>query len=477
MTSPSKGFSDVIIGTQYGDEGKARVVDGKAESYDVIARFNGGANAGHTVVSEGRTVALHQVPSGVFHEGKLLYIGSGCVVNVSKLKEELDLLKKLEADVSGRLRISSQASVIQPHHIAIDGILGGAVGTTRNGIGPAYADKAIRMWKERLLNIRLGDLLEDLDGYLGVMRESFHAFAPIYGYEEGGIDAKLASLQSDFETVAPLVERDTLYLQKKVEGGAKVLFEGAQSFMLDVTKGSVPYVTSSNTAAAAAANGGDLSPGCHRSVLGVAKAVMSRVGHGPFPSEFGCAESEDYCMSFDAGGNAIHGKTAEMKEDAEKLLASGVPCDVGKALRIISNEYGATTSRPRRIGALDLVQLSYAARVNGVTDLVITKCDLLAAFARTKEKKIPLVVGYELDGKRIDYVPSSLLALKRVKPVIEYREGFAEDIHDARKPGDLPEALLNLLAEIEKTTGARIEGIGVGPDREQYVAFNQDRAV
>lgn len=469
MTSPSKGFSDVIIGTQYGDEGKARVVDDKAKDYDIIARFNGGANAGHTVSFKGKTVALQQVPSGIFYDDKLLYVGSGCIVNISKLRQELDRLKAVGIDVAGRLVVSSQASVIQPHHPAADAVIGGTVGTTRNGIGPAYADRALRMWKDRLLNIRTGDLLDDPDTYLGIMKENFRFFAGVYGYPAEDIDERIEKLREDFLVIAPRVAEDTLFLQKKVEAGAKVLFEGAQSFMLDPVKGSVPYVTSGATAAAASCYGGDLSPSCHRNVIGVAKAVMTRVGHGPFPSEFGGARSEEYCMSFKEDGSAVHDKGAEATEDAEALLSSGDPFSAGKGFRIIGNEYGVVTRRPRRVGALDLVQLAYSTRVNGVTSLFITKCDLVREFSRTKEGRIPVITGYELDGKGIDYVPASEPAHRKVRPIVEYRDGFSEDISAARKPGDLPAALRTLLEEIEERSGARIEGIGVGPDREQYV--------
>lgn len=464
------GFADVIIGTQYGDEGKARVVDSKAKNYDIIARFNGGANAGHTIVFEGQKVALQQVPSGIFYQDKIMYIGSGCVVNISKLKVELENLQAAGINVSDRLRISSQAGVIQPHHVVIDGIIGKKVGTTRNGIGPAYSDRALRMWDDRLLNIRMGDMLDDTDKYLKMMKANFEFVAKVYGYE-GNVDTELQTIKKDFDAISKLIEKDTLFLQKKVMGGAKVIFEGAQAFMLDVNKGSVPYVTSSGTAAAAAYTGGDLSPNFHRNTIGIAKALMSRVGHGPFTSEFGGQESEKYCMAFQPDGSPQYGKSVEAEYDIDTLIKSENPFEVGKALRVLSGEYGTVTGRPRRIGILDLVQLSYAVKLNGITSLVLTKCDLLNTYARTKSKQIPLVTGYELDGEKIDYVPGSTAAYQRVKPIIEYRPGFTEDISNIREFKNLPSAMKNLLDEMQTLIGCPIEGIGVGPDRDQYITL------
>ena len=464
----NSGFADVIIGTQYGDEGKARVVDGKAKDYDIIARFNGGSNAGHTVVVNGQKVALQQVPSGIFYDDKLMYVGSGCVMNIAKLKKELDGLKAGGISVANRFKISPQAAVVQPHHILIDKIIGKEVGTTGNGIGPAYSDRALRMWGDRLLNITMGDLLDDSEKYFKIMEENFQFFAKLYGYEEQSTDS-MEEMKRGLVEVLQFIEKDTLFLQKKVVGGARVIFEGAQAFMLDVNKGSIPYVTSSSTIASAAYTGGDLSPNYHRNTIGVAKAVMSRVGHGPFTSEFGRERSEEYCMSFNPDGSSMYGKPTEAEYDLDQLIASEDPLEVGKALRILSGEYGTVTQRPRRIGALDLVQLAYAVKVNGITSLALTKCDLLNSYARTKGGQIPLVTGYELDGERIDYVPGSTSVYRRVNPIIEYRPGFSEDISSIREFDKLPAALIDLLSEIEEKAGCKIEGIGVGPGRDQYV--------
>ncbi len=468
--STTQGFSDIVIGTQYGDEGKARVVDDKAQNYDIIARFNGGANAGHTIVYKGQKVALKQVPSAVFYPEKQMYVGSGCVINIAKLHHEIEQLKPAGIDLTGRFHLSSQAGVIQPHHILIDAMIGGKVGTTKNGIGPAYADRALRMWDDRLLNIRLGDLLEDREKYFQIMAANSQFIAKTHGLE---FDAtpEIEQMRQALDHIAPFIEQDTLYLQRQVQNGKTVLFEGAQAFMLDVNKGSVPFVTSSGTTAAAAYTGGDLSPNFHRKTIGIAKALMSRVGHGPFTSEFGGTASEQYCMAQDAEGNSLHSREVEATYNLEQMIASDDPLEVGKALRILSAEYGTVTGRPRRIGALDLVQLAYAVKTNGVNSLVLTKCDLLREYSRTASGKLPLVVAYELDGQRIDFVPGSTQSYARVKPVYEYLDGFSEDISHCRTLEELPNSLLQMIERTEQITGAKVEGLGVGPDREQYVGI------
>lgn len=480
------GYADVLIGLQYGDEGKARIVDMLAKDYDVIARFNGGANAGHTIkTKDGGKVALQQVPSGIFYPGKILYIGSGCVVNVEKLAIEIEKIKNLKGhatdghgatpgnrqakiNLSKRLRISCQASIIQPHHLLIDAETGKTIGTTKNGIGPCYADKANRMDGDRLLNIKLGDLVDDPQEYFKKIRENYLAACGKYGVNHAHADNIIATMESFFNRIKDYIEPDTLFLEKKVEKGAKVLFEGAQSIMLDITKGSVPYVTSSNTVTAAAYVGGDLSPSYHRKTIGVAKAIMSRVGHGPFASEFGGERSEKYCMSA-VDGKSKYPQPVEAKYDIEKLLKSGDYFDIGVALRVLSFEYGTVTARPRRVGMLDLVQLAYAIRMNGVDELMINKCDMLNVFARTKRGVLPIVNGYTLDGRSIDYVPGTVKAYYSVKVEVAYKKCFKEDVTGARKFAKLPAELRKLIKELEKFCGCKVAGVGVGPERDQFV--------
>ena len=468
----NQGYADVVVGLQYGDEGKARVVDDLAKNYDFVARFNGGANAGHTVEANGVRVALNQVPSGVFYPGKQLYVGSGCVVNLTKLARELDNLANVNLDVVDRLHISPQAGVVQPHHVALDTVIGGKVGTTKNGIGPAYADRAFRMWDSRLLNLRMGDLVVDPEGAVAAMRANFEFVADHYDLPEMDIEAELAEILKNIHRLGPLVERDPLYLLKQVKSGKTVIFEGAQSFMLDVNKGSVPYVTSSHTAAPAAYLGGDLPPEFHRKTIGVAKVIMSRVGHGPFTSEFGGKESEAYSMAANPDGSPTYSRAVESEYDIEALLASGDPFKVGQGVRYLSGEYGTVTTRPRRVGAFDLVQLNYAAEANGVDELVLTKCDLLNVYSRTKEGQLPLVTAYQLEGERIDFVPGATGLYAKCTAIQGHRPVFSEDISDIREYSELPSSLRDLVGEVEQMTGCRVVGLGVGPGRDQYVHKN-----
>ncbi len=465
------GYADVLVGLQYGDEGKARIVDLIAPEYDVIARFNGGANAGHTIETAQGKIALQQIPSGIFYADKELYIGSGCVINVEKLVIEFEKIKAFNIDLSKRLKISCQASIIQPHHLLIDQQAGATIGTTKNGIGPCYADQAMRMYGDRLLNIRIGDFVDNPEFYFKAIEANLNAASKLYDLPVSNASEKIASMKKALEVVAPYIEFDPLYLQNKVEKGARILFEGAQSVMLDVTTGSVPYVTSSHTISGAAYVGGDLSPQYHRKTIGVAKALMSRVGNGPFASEFGGRDSEKYCQETE-NGMPKYGSAVEAKLDIKNMLASENELDVGIALRILSGEYGTVTTRPRRIGKLDLIQLEHAVKTNGVTDLYINKCDLLQQFSNTKEAKIPLVESYNLEGKEIKYVPPNETRGYKVQPVIKYYPGFSEELSAITDQAKLPENLKNLLRIVEEKIGCKITGIGVGPKRDQFVRMS-----
>jgi len=468
MNKSTPGFADVLIGLQYGDEGKAKVIDLIADNYDIIARFNGGANAGHTIETDAGRVALHQVPSGIFYKDKLLYIGSGCVVDLCKMVKEIRGVNDLGISLKDRLFVSDQASIVQPHHILVDIHTGGTIGTTKNGIGPAYADKALRMDDDRLLNIKIGDLLDDPNLFDSV-RKNLETAIKRYGEKNYNVEQALTDMHDALESLTPYIQRDTLFLQKQVEQGKTVLFEGAQSSMLDVTRGLVPFVTSSNTVASAAFVGGDIPVKFHRKTIGVAKAIMSRVGNGPFTSELGGDASEQYCMESD-----IHNKDYEHTTfNTDTLLQSDKPLDVGIALRMLGNEYGTVTKRPRRIGTLDLVQLAFVAKLNGIDEIFLNKCDLLVDFAKTKAATIPLVTGYTLDGKSIDYIPGSNAAYRRVVPVTHQVAAFSEDLRIIKQKKDLPKALLALLKKIENQTGTALLGIGTGAKRDEYVLFTE----
>ncbi len=464
-----KGYSDVVLGLQFGDEGKARVVDFLAPNYDIIARFNGGSNAGHTIKYKNKKVALQQVPSGIFYPKQILYIGSGCVVNLIKLVKEIQTLEETGIILKNRLKISCQASIIQPHHLILDEIMGKVIGTTKNGIGPAYADKATRMEGDRLVSIRLADLIDNPKMYGDFIKKNLLFVAKTHKIKIKNPDAQINEIIDALTSVKNYVEMDPLYLQKKVEKGSKVLFEGAQSAMLDVSRGSVPFVTSSSTLASAAYVGGDLPVFYHRKTIGIAKAVMSRVGNGPFPSEYGGKKSEIYCIASEKDGRPKYRAEVEEKLDVERLLTSGDSFKIGMALRILSGEYGTRTTRPRRIGMFDLVQLSYSSKMNGVDELIINKCDTLSFYGKTKKRKIPVVNDYKLDNKTIDYLPSSSDATYRVLPNVVYWNAFTRDITNIRKFADLPKELKEFIANVEKATDTKVTGIGVGPERDQFI--------
>lgn len=462
--SKKKGFADVLIGAQYGDEGKGRVVDivAEDEDYAVIARFNGGANAGHTLQLGDKKIALHQVPSGIFNPNRLLYVGSGCVVNPERLVAEINEVHTLDVALDGRLHISSRAALVQPHHILLDKIACGSIGTTGQGIGPAYADRALRIENGRLLHIRVGDLLSSPRQTFQYVLENLEATIKTHAVQGFDVARSMEAFEAGCQAMTPYIQPDTLFMTKLVKAGAKVLFEGAQSAALDIVNGTPPFVTSSNTIARGAFVGGDLPPNFHRKTMAVAKVIMSRVGNGPFISEFGGAASEIYC----AENN--HAREAERQLDVHELMASGEPLKLGQALRILGGEYGATTGRPRRIGALDLVQLTNIVTANGVDELYLTKCDLLTDFAKRGEG-IPLVVGYDLDGASIDYVPAAAEICRRVKPIMVHLPCFNIDISSVRMPDDLPAELLAMIGRIEKMTGSSVKGIGVGPERSAWV--------
>jgi adenylosuccinate synthase len=470
-----KGYSDVLIGLQYGDEGKARVVDLLAKNYDIIARFNGGANAGHTVSYNGIEIALNQVPSGIFNKQTKLYIGSGCVVNIVKLAAEIQKIEDVGINLNNRLFISGECSIIQPHHVLIDIKTGETIGTTKNGIGPAYADKANRMINDRILNIRLGALQNEQKTYFKLIQDNYDAEIAKYKPEEithflDGI-CNIVGLQEAFKKIEKYIQVDTLWMQKQAQNGAKILFEGAQSVMLDVNKGAIPFVTSSSTIASAAYSGGDLSVNFHRKVIGVGKAIMSRVGNGPFTSEFGGMQSEKYCQATNVDKMPTYNRDTEKVYKIDELLQSQNDFELGKALRVLSYEYGVVSRRPRRIGRLDLVQLKYSCMMNGVDELVITKFDMLNIFAKTHRNVIEVTVKYSLNKREIDFIPSSSASYYRTVGENQNFETFNDDISNIRNFEDLPDQAKILANRIQDFTGCKLIGLGVGPERDQYISI------
>lgn len=442
MTMASRsGYADVLVGLQYGDEGKARVVDHIANAYDIVARFNGGANAGHTIATARGPVRLRQVPSAVLHPAVSLYIGSGCAIGLAQLAEEIAMLAGLGIQLQGRLAISDRCLVVQPLHVSRDRAHGASIGTTGNGIGPCYADHALRARGGNRTSFQLRDLAQDSEA---VFRQMALAAA------RDGRTADAAAfdaMRSAWPLVRDYVISDPGYLAQRVAQGERVLFEGAQSVLLDVTHGEQPWVTASHTVPAYAYVGGDLPCRYHRKTIGVAKAIVSRVGAGRFPSELGAQRSAAYCA--DAAKSGLGREQEIATHDPAALLAHDEPFHVGMAIRMLSGEYGTGTGRPRRVGLLDISQLRRTVQQHGVDELFLNKCDALALFARTRD---PAIVVVDDDG------PEG--ATRRFP-------AFSADALPVHPADPLPPQLDALLRWLTDTLGCRLRGVGLGPGREQ----------
>jgi adenylosuccinate synthase len=412
----------VIVGAQWGDEGKGKIVDLLAQESDVVCRYQGGPNAGHTIVSDGETFKLHHIPSGILYEGKISIIGAGCVVDPQLLVEEIDALEARGVSTEG-LRLSGNAHLIMPWHVAIDSAserrLGRLqIGTTRRGIGPAYADKAAR------LGIRVQDVLDPK-----ILRQKFEtALAERNRLLDEPLEA--GDLADRMEECAarlrPYVADTSLLVERALKAGQKVLLEGAQGTLLDLDHGTYPFVTSSNPVAGAAATGIGIGPTRIESVIGVAKAYVTRVGEGPFPTEI------------EGPGQA--------------------------RVRELGEEYGTTTGRERRCGWLDLVGLRFAARVNGMTSLVLTKLDVLSTFA-----EIPVCVRYKLpDGTETDEFPAHQSDFHHAQPVYETLQGWQEPLD-----GSLPPAAQRYVEFVEGALDLDVIMVGTGADRESVITRGQ----
>lgn len=415
----------VVFGSQWGDEGKGKIVDMLAEKSDAIVRFQGGNNAGHTLVVDGEQCILHLIPSGVLHPGKKCLIGNGVVLDPFVFCEELDKLDAKGLDVSAsRMMISKKTHVILPYHCQMDAAReaakseDGKIGTTGRGIGPCYEDKMNRC------GVRAGDFADPellKAKIVKALEEKNILFKHLYGAEP--MDAEAV-----FNQVLPVAERLTPYLgdvsSAIQEAQGNVLFEGAQGTHLDIDHGTYPFVTSSNTVTANAASGSGCSPRDLERIIAIVKAYTTRVGSGPFPTEL-----------FDA--------------DGEYLQTQG-------------HEFGATTGRKRRCGWLDLVVLKESARLNGPTELAITKLDVLSGL-----KEIKLCVAYDYKGEQIAYPPQEQNGMAYVTPVYETMPGWDEDITGARSWEDLPANAVAYLKRIEEISGVKVGIVSVGPDRVQ----------
>ena len=417
----------VIIGAQWGDEGKGKATDLLSGRIDYVVKFNGGNNAGHTVVVGDQKYALHLLPSGILTEGVVPVIGNGVVVDIEVLFDELTALASRGVDVS-RLLVSANAHVITQYHRTLDKVterfLGKRqIGTTGRGIGPAYADKINRV------GIRIQDLFDEnilRQKVEGALHQKNHLLVKIYNRRAISVDEVVEDLLGYAERLRPMVADTGLLLNQALDAGKTIVFEGGQATMLDVDHGTYPFVTSSNSTSGGAATGSGVAPARLTRVIGIVKAYTTRVGSGPFPTEL-----ED--------------------ESGEWLRAKGF-------------EFGTTTGRPRRTGWYDAPIARYSARINGVTDYVMTKLDVLTGLAT-----IPVCVAYEVDGVRVDEVPVSQSDFHHAVPIYEEFPGWDEDISGARTFEDLPKNAQDYVLAIEAMSGSRISAIGVGPDREAII--------
>ncbi|MBQ5614565.1 MAG: adenylosuccinate synthase [Tidjanibacter sp.] len=416
----------VIVGTQWGDEGKGKVTDYFAARADVVVRYQGGNNAGHTIVFGGKKYALQTTPSGIFNPQIINVIANGVVVNPVALQGELERLES-QGITDYNLRISNRAAVVMPWHSVLDGAYeemkgGKLIGTTKKGIGPAYADKYNR------IGIRMGDLLdpeyfaERLHNVLQVKNMELQ----MLGLPTFEFDAVFEQYRALGERFRPCICDTSVLLNKAIEEGKKILFEGAQGVMLCIDHGTFPYVTSSSPTAASVPVNTGIAPRYVDNVLGVCKAYCTRVGEGPFPTE-------------------LHDELAHY-------------------IRERGHEYCTVTGRPRRVGWLDVVALRHAARVSGVNYLSLMLFDVLSGL-----EKVCICTAYELDGQVIDYVPSTITELERCKPVLEELPGWVEDTTTCRSVEEMPEAAQRYIARIEELTGAEVAVVSVGPDREQTI--------
>ncbi|VVD59924.1 adenylosuccinate synthetase [Pandoraea capi] len=453
------GYADVLVGLQYGDEGKAKIVDRLAADYDIVARFNGGANAGHTVSTPTGSARLAQVPSGVFHAHTLMYIGSGCVVSLVKLADELDALRSTGASLDGRLHVSEQCAVIQPWHLDFDARHGAQIGTTGNGIGPCYADLSLRWQGGVRTVVQLRDLVADEAGAFEQMARyaATHDDTPAARAATGSV---IASMRAAWARLKPSVGVvDARWMTRHVQRGARVLFEGAQSVMLDVTGGQQPYVTSSHTAPAFAFVGGDLPVRYHRKTIGVAKAIASRVGAGPFRTEFGAQRSSRYCA--DAALRGIGWREERDRFDPQALLRSEDEFDVGVALRMLTNEYGTGSGRPRRLGRLDVAELAEVIERHGVNEWYLNKCDCLSLFSGTRDAEIPVLMP-QSEGEGGAHAAA-----------MYHFPAFDELPDDVTDIARLPLPLQAFVSAVQTATACRIAGIGLGPRREQLLILSE----
>lgn len=420
----------VVVGTQWGDEGKGKVVDLLGKHVNMVVRYQGGNNAGHTVVVNGKKTILHLLPSGILNHDALCVIGPGVVVNLSVLLKEKEQLEK-EGLVCDHIRISDRAHILMPYHIKLDELQEATsskykIGTTKNGIGPCYADKYLR------IGMRMCDL-RDWDVFQEKLKETLARknaeITKIYGGEPFDYDQMVAEFKEIREKVVDMIVDATDLVNKALDEDQTILFEGAQANMLDINYGTYPFVTSSSPTSAGVLEGVGVGPRALNHVIGIVKAYSTRVGEGPFITEL-------------------------QGEEADALRSKGA-------------EFGATTGRPRRVGWLDLCVVKQAVRINGLTETAITKIDILSGY-----EKLPVCIGYEIDGRQYDSVPASLKDYAKAKPIYKVFDGWQEDISGITKYEDLPENCQKYVEFIEEFTGTKVALVSVSPEREGNIILH-----
>lgn len=422
----------IVLGAQWGDEGKGKIVDLFSERFDVVVRYQGGNNAGHTVYVGENKYVLKLIPSGILRPGKLAVIGNGVVIDPGALLDEIEMLEKAGINVRSQLAISNRAQVIFPFHRLVEKISEAsqgrvAIGTTARGIGPAYEDKAARR------GLRIADLLEAraFPALYAQLRKDKQMVAKAFGVE--GIDEdSLDRYQQLAERLRPMVHDTAELLHEQMRAGKRILLEGAQGTMLDIDHGTYPFVTSSSTAAGGACTGTGIPPTRINGVIGVAKAYITRVGGGPFPSE-----------SLD---------------------------EIGDSIRKAGNEFGSVTGRPRRCGWFDAPLMRYTAMINGFDSLIVTKLDVLDHLER-----IPVCVGYEANGKKLPAMPARQEQLLDVQPVYEELPGWHTTTRGTRSYEQLPQRARDYLAFLEKQCGVEIGCVSTGPERTETMILAGSR--
>ena len=421
----------VVVGTQWGDEGKGKITDFLAGKADVIVRFQGGNNAGHTIIFDGKKFALHLIPSGIFRKDALNIMGNGMVINPKAMLEELEMLKQ-GGVTDFNLAISDRAHVIMPYHIVLDGLFeelkedSKKVGTTKKGIGPTYSDKASR------IGIRMCDFVceESFKEKLTDNLNYYNKLFKLFGKEEISIEAVYQEYKEYAKVILPFVKDTGVLLNKQFEEDKKVVFEGAQGALLCLDHGTYPFVTSSSPTAASVPINTGIAPSYITEVVGITKAYSTRVGSGYFATEF--------------------------------------ENDTAKQIRVTGNEFGTTTGRPRRIGWLDTVVLRHTKRISGLTALSVMLLDVLSGL-----EKLKICVAYELDGELIDYIPANIKDFERCEPVYIELDGWKEDITKVSTFSDLPVNAQAYLNKITELTDVDVAIFSVGPDRLQTIVLRE----